>query len=134
MWILGAVHLTAMACVGLAAGPSFFSGSKKSGIGHVFVGSCDRGISAHRAHLVRPLCLMKMNPVILLGACWRGKRVGRCCSARHSRRRSELPALGYTVPYAEFRQYPPLRPMGPVLVAMMSSFTNPASHDDSPIR
>src|SRR5437867_4719722 len=39
MWIFDTVGLTVfMACVGLAAGPSFFSGLQKSGISLVFVG------------------------------------------------------------------------------------------------
>src|SRR5213082_4078600 len=39
MWIFDTVGLTVfMACVGLAAGPSFFSGLQKSGVSLVFVG------------------------------------------------------------------------------------------------
>src|SRR5256714_12888177 len=39
MWVFDTVGLTVfMACVGVAAGPSFFSGLQKSGLGLVFVG------------------------------------------------------------------------------------------------
>src|SRR4029079_5604600 len=69
MWIFDTVGLTVfMACVGLAAGPSFFSGLQKSGGRLVFL----RLIIAILPHAVSILFgryVLKMNPVIVLGAC-----------------------------------------------------------------
>ena len=69
MWIFDTVGLTVfMACVGLAAGPSFFSGLQKSGISLVFVGLVI-AILPHTVAILFGRYVLKMNPVIVLGAC-----------------------------------------------------------------
>ena len=63
MWIFDTVGLTVfMACVGLAAGPSFFSGLQKSGISLVFVGLVI-AILPHTVAILFGRYVLKMNPV-----------------------------------------------------------------------
>ena len=100
-----------------AAGPSFFSGLQKSGISLVFVGL----IIAILPHIVAILFgryVMKMNPIIVLGACSGAGTITAALRAIQEEAQSELPALGYTVPYAVGNIL--LTAWGPVLIAMMS--------------
>ena len=79
MWVFDTVGLTVfMACVGLAAGPSFFSGLQKSGISLVFVGLDHRDSAAHRGDFVRPLCVEDES----------GHPPGRLCRRRDDHRRA----------------------------------------------
>jgi len=118
MWIFDTVGLTVfMACVGLGAGPSFFSGLQKSGVSLVFVGL----VIAVLPHIVSILFgryVLKMNPVIVLGACSGAGTITAALRAIQEEAQSDLPALGYTVPYAIGNIV--LTSWGPVLVAMMS--------------
>jgi putative transport protein len=118
MWVFDTVGLTVfMACVGLAAGPSFFSGLQKSGISLVAVGL----VIAVLPHVVAILFgryVLKMNPVIVLGACSGAGTITAALRAIQEEAKSELPALGYTVPYAVGNIL--LTAWGPVLIAMMS--------------
>jgi len=118
MWIFDTVGLSVfMACVGLAAGPSFFAGLEKSGISLVVVGL----VIAVLPHIVAILFgrhVLKMNPVIILGACSGAGTVTAALRAIQETAKSELPTLGYTVPYAVGNIL--LTAWGPVLVAMMS--------------
>src|SRR5438445_9250195 len=69
MWIFDTVGLTVfMACVGLAAGPSFFSGLQKSGISLVLVGLVIAVLS-HTVAFLFGRYVLKMDPVRLLGPC-----------------------------------------------------------------
>jgi putative transport protein len=118
MWIFDTVGLSVfMACVGLAAGPSFFAGLQKSGISLVFVGL----IIAILPHIVSILFgrfVLRMNPVIVLGACSGAGTITAALRAIQEEAQSELPTLGYTVPYAVGNII--LTAWGPVLVAMMT--------------
>src|SRR5204862_8316866 len=68
MWIFDTVGLTVfMACVGLAAGPSIFSGLQRSGVSLVFVGLVI-AIVPHTVSILFGRYVLKMNPVIVLGA------------------------------------------------------------------
>ncbi len=118
MWIFDTVGLSVfMACVGLAAGPSFFSGLQKSGLSLVFVGLVV-AVLPHTVGLLFGRFVLKMNPVILLGACSGAGTVTAALRAIQEQAESELPALGYTVPYAIGNIV--LTAWGPILVAMMS--------------
>jgi putative transport protein len=118
MWIFDTVGLTVfMACVGLAAGPSFFSGLQKSGISLVLVGLVI-AVFPHVVAILFGRYVLKMNPVIVLGACSGAGTVTAALRAIQETAKSELPALGYTVPYAVGNIL--LTAWGPVLVAMMS--------------
>ena len=80
MWIFDTVGLTVfMACVGLAAGPSFFSGLQKSGISLVFVGPGDRDSPARGVDLVRSLCV-EDEPRDRPGCLFRRRDDHRCAS------------------------------------------------------
>jgi len=118
MWVFDTVGLTVfMACVGLAAGPSFFSGLQKSGLSLVFVGLII-AIVPHTVAILFGRYVLKMNPVIVLGACSGAGTITAALRAIQEEAQSELPALGYTVPYAIGNIV--LTSWGPVLVAMMS--------------
>ena len=118
MWIFDTVGLTVfMACVGLAAGPSFFSGLHKSGISLVFVGLVI-AVLPHTISILFGRYVLKMNPVIVLGACSGAGTITAALRAIQEEAQSDLPALGYTVPYAIGNIL--LTAWGPVLVAMMS--------------
>jgi putative transport protein len=118
MWIFDTVGLSVfMACVGLAAGPSFFSGLQKSGVSLVLVGLIV-AILPHTISILFGRYVLRMNPVIVLGACSGAGTVTAALRAIQEEAQSELPALGYTVPYAIGNIV--LTAWGPVLVAMMS--------------
>jgi putative transport protein len=118
MWIFDTVGLTVfMACVGLAAGPSFFSGLQKSGISLVFVGLVI-AVLPHTVSILFGRYVLKMNPVIVLGACSGAGTITAALRAIQEEAQSDLPALGYTVPYAIGNIV--LTSWGPVLVAMMT--------------
>jgi putative transport protein len=118
MWIFDTVGLTVfMACVGLAAGPSFFSGLQKSGLSLVVVGLII-AVLPHAVAILFGRHVLKMNPVIVLGACSGAGTITAALRAIQEEAQSELPALGYTVPYAIGNIL--LTAWGPVLVAMMS--------------
>jgi putative transport protein len=118
MWIFDTVGLTVfMACVGLAAGPSFFSGLQKSGLSLVFVGLVI-AVLPHTVAILFGCYVLKMNPIIILGACSGAGTITAALRAIQEEAKSELPALGYTVPYAIGNIV--LTAWGPVLVAMMS--------------
>src|SRR5436190_1087840 len=118
MWIFDTVGLSVfMACVGLAAGPSFFSGLQKSGLSLVVVGLIV-AVLPHTLGILFGRYVLRMNPVIVLGACSGAGTVTAALRAIQEEAESELPALGYTVPYAIGNIV--LTAWGPVLVAMMS--------------
>ncbi len=118
MWVFDTVGLTVfMACVGLAAGPSFFSGLQKSGIALVFVGLIV-AVLPHTVAILFGRYVLKMNPLIVLGACSGAGTITAALRAIQEEAESELPALGYTVPYAVGNIV--LTAWGPVLVAMMA--------------
>ena len=69
MWVFDTVGLTTfMAVVGLSAGPSFIAGLQKSGPSLVFVGLII-AILPHITSILFGRYVLKMNPLILLGAC-----------------------------------------------------------------
>ena len=118
MWVFDTVGLSVfIGVVGLTAGPSFISGLQKSGISLVFVGF----LAAILPHLVAILFgryVLKMNPVILLGACSGAGTMTAALRALQDEADSKLPALGYTVPYAVGNIL--LTAWGPVIVALLS--------------
>jgi putative transport protein len=118
MWVFDMVGLSVfIGVVGLTAGPSFISGLQKSGISLVFVGL----VAAILPHLITILFgryVLRMNPVILLGACAGAGTVTAALRALQDEAQSKLPVLGYTVPYAVGNII--LTAWGPVIVALMS--------------
>src|SRR4029453_11284632 len=69
MWVFDTVGLSVfIGVVGLSAGPSFIAGLQKSGVSLVFVGF-PRALLPHTVAILFGRYVLKMNPVILLGAC-----------------------------------------------------------------
>jgi len=118
MWVFDTVGLTVfMAVVGLGAGPTFIAGLQKSGISLVFVGLIVASLP-HITSILFGRYVLKMNPLILLGACSGAGTITAALRAVQEEAQSRLPALGYTVPYALGNIL--LTAWGPVIVAMMA--------------
>jgi putative transport protein len=118
MWVFDMVGLTTfMAVVGLGAGPSFIAGLQKSGPSLVIVGLIVAGLP-HITSILFGRYILKMNPLILLGACSGAGTLTAALKAVQEEAQSKLPALGYTVPYAIGNIL--LTAWGPVIVAMMA--------------
>jgi putative transport protein len=117
MWVFDTVGLTVfVAVVGIGAGPSFVAGLQKSGISLLFVGLV-AAVLPHIAAILFGRYVLRMNPVILLGACAGAGTMTAALRAVQDEAQSKLPALGYTVPYAVGNIL--LTAWGPVLVALM---------------
>jgi putative transport protein len=101
----------------LRAGPSFVAGLQKSGVSLVFAGVLV-AIVPHIAGILFGRYMLKINPLILLGACSGAGRVTAVLRAMQDEAQSKLPVLGYTVPYAVGNIL--LTAWGPVIVAVMS--------------
>jgi putative transport protein len=117
MWVFDTVGLTVfIGVVGLSAGPSFVGGLHKSGASLILVGL----VVAVLPHVVAILFgrfVLRMNPVILLGACCGAGTITAGLRAVQEKAESTLPALGYTVPYALGNIL--LTAWGPVIVALL---------------
>jgi len=100
LWVFDTVGLaTFIGVVGLAAGPSFVDGLRRTGPSLLLVGL----VVAATPHLVTLLFgsrVLKMNPVILFGAVSGAGTVTAALRAIQDEAQSKLPVLGYTVPYA----------------------------------
>jgi putative transport protein len=118
MWVFDTVGLTTfMAVVGLSAGPSFIAGLQKSGPSLIVVGLIVATLP-HVTSILFGRYILKMNPLILLGACSGAGTITAALRAVQEEAQSKLPALGYTVPYAIGNIL--LTAWGPVIVAMMA--------------
>ena len=118
MWVFDMVGLSVfIAVVGLTAGPSFIAGLQKSGISLVLVGFV-AAVLPHAVAILFGRYVLKMNPLILLGACSGAGTMTAALRAVQDEAKSKIPALGYTVPYAVGNIV--LTAWGPVIVALMS--------------
>ena len=118
MWVFDMVGLSVfIGVVGLSAGPSFIAGLQESGISLVFVGFV-AALLPHAVAILFGRYVLKMNPVILLGACSGAGTMTAALRAIQDEAQSKLPVLGYTVPYAVGNII--LTAWGPVIVALMS--------------
>jgi putative transport protein len=118
MWVFDTVGLTVfIGVVGLSAGPSFVSGLQKSGMSLVLVGLVV-AITPHVTAILFGRYVLRMNPLILLGACAGAGTITAALRAIQEESQSKLPALGYTVPYAVGNIL--LTAWGPVIVAVLS--------------
>jgi putative transport protein len=118
IWIFDTVGLCIfIGIVGLSAGPSFIAGLQKSGISLVFVGLVS-ALLPHTVGILFGRYVLRMEPLIVLGACAGAGTITAALRAIQDEARSSVPALGYTVPYAIGNIL--LTAWGPVLVAMMS--------------
>jgi putative transport protein len=118
LWIFDNVGLSAfIGIIGLSAGPTFISGLSQTGVGLLFAGIVV-AVLPHIIGLLFGHYILKINPVILLGAQSGAGTTTAGLKAIQDAAESKLPVLGYTVPYALGNIL--LTAWGPVIVAMMS--------------
>ncbi|MBF9232175.1 aspartate-alanine antiporter [Microvirga alba] len=118
IWIFDTVGLCIfIGIVGLSAGPSFISGLQTAGLSLVVVGLVS-ALLPHTLGILFGRYVLKMNPLIVLGACAGAGTITAALRALQDEAQSSIPALGYTVPYAIGNIL--LTAWGPVLVAMMT--------------
>jgi len=100
LWVFDTVGLAVfIGVVGLGAGPTFVAGLRSTGPSLLIVGF----VVAVLPHVVAVLFgrfVLKMNPLILLGACAGAGTVTAALRAVQDEAGSKVPVLGYTVPYA----------------------------------
>jgi putative transport protein len=118
IWIFDTLGLCVfIAIVGLSAGPSFVSGLQTAGFSLVAVGLVS-ALLPHTLGILFGRYVLKMEPLIVLGACAGAGTITAALRAVQDEAQSSIPALGYTVPYALGNIL--LTAWGPVLVAIMT--------------
>lgn len=118
LWIFDNVGLaTFIGLVGMAAGPSFISGLQEMGFSIVLAGFVV-AIVPHIIGLFFGKYVLKMNPIILLGAQTGAGTSTIGLKAIQDASASKFPVLGYTIPYALGNIL--LTAWGPILVSMMN--------------
>jgi putative transport protein len=118
IWIFDTLGLCVfIGIVGLGAGPSFVSGLSTTGLSLVAVGLVS-ALLPHTIGILFGRYVLKMDPLIVLGACAGAGTITAALRAVQDEAQSSIPALGYTVPYAIGNIL--LTAWGPVLVALMS--------------
>jgi len=119
IWIFDTLGLCVfIGIVGLGAGPSFIAGLKATGISLAAVGLVS-ALLPHTVGILFGRYVLKMDPLIVLGACAGAGTITAALRAVQDEAQSSIPALGYTVPYAIGNIL--LTAWGPVLVALMAS-------------
>ena len=117
LWVFDTLGLAVfIGIVGLTAGPGFVRGLQETGPSLLVVGLVV-AVTPHIAALLFGRYVLRMNPVILLGACAGAGTVTAALRAIQDEAESKLPALGYTVPYALGNIL--LTAWGPVIVMLM---------------
>ena len=117
LWIFDTVGLAVfIGIVGLNAGPTFVAGLRETGPSLVLV-ALVVAVLPHLMSLLFGYHVLKMNPVILLGACAGAGTITAALRAIQDESQSKLPVLGYTVPYAIGNIL--LTAWGPVIVVLM---------------
>jgi putative transport protein len=100
LWVFDTVGLAVfIGVVGIGAGPSFVSGLRETGLGLVVV-AFFVALTPHAAAVLFGRYVLKMNPVVLLGASSGAGTATAALRAIQDEAGSKLPVLGYTVPYA----------------------------------
>jgi putative transport protein len=100
LWVFDTVGLAVfIGVVGLGAGPSFVAGLRTTGPSLLIVGFLV-ALTPHVTALLFGRYVLKMNPLILLGACAGAGTVTAALRAIQDEAGSKVPVLGYTVPYA----------------------------------
>ncbi|MFH1837837.1 MAG: aspartate-alanine antiporter [Candidatus Omnitrophota bacterium] len=88
-----------IACVGLTAGPKALVALKQTGMVLFFAGAI-LTLTPHILGLIFGRLVLKMNPLLLLGALTGAGTVTPALNVLKESSESSVPALGYTVPYA----------------------------------
>jgi putative transport protein len=116
LWVFDTVGLAVfIGVVGIGAGPTFVAGLRATGPSLLLTGF----VVALTPHVVAVLFghhVLKMNPLILLGACAGAGTATAALRAVQDEAGSKLPVLGYTVPYAIGNIL--LTAWGPVIVVL----------------
>ena len=100
LWVFDSVGLAVfIGVVGLTAAPGFVAGLRETGPSLLVVGFLV-AVTPHITALLFGRHVLKMNPVILFGACAGAGTVTAALRAIQDEAQSKLPVLGYTVPYA----------------------------------
>jgi putative transport protein len=100
LWVFDTIGLAVfIGVVGLGAGPSFVAGLRSAGPSLLLVGFVV-AVMPHTVALLFGRYVLKMNPVILFGACAGAGTVTAALRSIQDEADSKLPVLGYTVPYA----------------------------------
>jgi putative transport protein len=100
LWVFDTIGLAVfIACVGISAGPSFVAGLRETGPSLIVV-SVVVALVPHATAVLFGRHVLKMNPVLLLGACSGAGTATAALRAVQDEAGSKLPVLGYTVPYA----------------------------------
>ena len=107
---------TFIGIVGLNAGPGFVSGLRETGPSLVAVGFAV-ALTPHLVTVLFGRYVLRMNPVILLGACAGAGTATAALRAVQDEAQSKLPVLGYTVPYAIGNIL--LTAWGPIIVMLL---------------
>jgi putative transport protein len=116
LWIFDTLGLAVfIGVVGLTAGPTFVAGLRETGPSLLVVGFIV-AVVPHAVALLFGHHVLKMNPVILCGACAGAGTVTAALRAIQDESQSKLPVLGYTVPYAVGNIL--LTSWGPVIVML----------------
>jgi putative transport protein len=116
LWVFDTVGLAVfIGVVGLGAGPGFVAGLRETGPSLLLVGFIV-ALTPHVTAVLFGRYVLKMNPVILLGACAGAGTATAALRAVQDEAGSKLPVLGYTVPYAVGNIL--LTAWGPVIVLL----------------
>ena len=100
LWVFDTVGLAVfIGVVGLDAGPGFVAGLRQSGISLAVV-ALFVAVTPHLMAVLFGRYVLKMNPVILLGACAGAGTSTAALRSIQDEAQSKIPVLGYTVPYA----------------------------------
>jgi putative transport protein len=100
LWVFDSVGLAVfIGVVGIDAGPGFVEGLRNSGVSLALVGLLV-AVTPHLTAVLFGRYVLKMNPVILLGACAGAGTSTAALRSIQDVAQSKLPVLGYTVPYA----------------------------------
>jgi putative transport protein len=100
LWVFDSIGLAVfIGVVGLGAGPGFVAALRTAGPSLLLVGFLVASVP-HMAALLFGRHVLRMNPVILFGACAGAGTVTAALRSLQDEADSKLPVLGYTVPYA----------------------------------
>jgi putative transport protein len=117
LWVFDNIGLAGfIGAIGLSAGPGFVDGVRQTGPGLVAAGLV-AALLPHVVGLAVGRLVLRMEPVVLLGACAGAGTTTAGLKAVQDAARSRIPVLGYTVPYAVGNIL--LTAWGPVIVALM---------------
>ena len=100
LWFMNSVGLNVfIAVVGLTAGPTFVAGIKEAGFGLFMWGLAATSVPMLLAPLIGKY-IFKFDPAINLGCCGGGRTSTASVAMVADIAKSDVPMLGYTVPYA----------------------------------